>query len=375
MTEHAAWAEIDTRKLVKNLAVIRSRINSNVRICAVMKADAYGHGLSGLVKEFAMRGFTDMIGLGKFQELLEISNEPASEKLELILLGVAAAGEIAQALDAGRIIPRRTIFSAYSMDMIRELDSVAERAKVCLRVHVRIDPWNSGMGLSMMEFMNNEDEIFRLKHLEVCGLYSHLYTAYSEETDEIESTLRRFSDFVENINKEYREQLTVHVLNSSLTFRFPEYAFDMVRCGTAIYGLQCWDEGTLQPLMRICARIFDVKDVSPATPLSYISGAEEGKSRRIARIMMGVWDCPILLSLKDVRIHINGRLYGLADDVCMDNLCVDITGADDIKVGDTAVLMGEDGVTLGEILDRNDISFVHGEGLCMTARRLKKVYI
>ena len=91
--------------------------------------------------------------------------------------------------------------------------------------------------------------------------------------------------------------------------------------------------------------------------------------------MFGYWDCPLLMTQENVSIRIRGKLFKPADEVCMDNLCVDITGADDIEVGDIAVLMGESGVTIGEILERNRIDYVHSEWMCMTAGRLEKVYI
>ena len=98
-------------------------------------------------------------------------------------------------------------------------------------------------------------------------------------------------------------------------------------------------------------------------------------SRRIARIMLGYWDSPLLLTQKEIRILIRGRLFHPADDICMDNLAVDVTGADDIQIGDEAVLLGDEGVTVDEILERNGIFYAHSEWLSMTAGRLEKVYL
>ena len=91
--------------------------------------------------------------------------------------------------------------------------------------------------------------------------------------------------------------------------------------------------------------------------------------------MLGYWDLPLLLTQKDVRIWIKGKLYEPADDVCMDNLCIDVSGDDEICVGDRAVLLGEEGIGAMDILARNGIDFVHGEWMCMTADRLEKIYI
>ena len=111
-----------------------------------------------------------------------------------------------------------------------------------------------------------------------------------------------------------------------------------------------------------------------SAPLSYKSPIAAGR-RKIARIMLGYWDCPLLLTQKDIRILIRDRLFCLADDPCMDNLCIDVTGSDDISVGDVAVILGEPGVFVEEILERNEIDYVHSEWMSMTAGRLEKVYL
>jgi serine/alanine racemase len=171
--------------------------------------------------------------------------------------------------------------------------------------------------------------------------------------------------------------LTVHILNSALVFLFPQYAYDMVRTGTAMYGLPSFDGGRLHPILRICAHVFDVRVISDDAPLCYESHMDKPHDgcRRIARIMLGYWDSPLLLTQKEIRILIRGRLFPLADDICMDNLAVDVTGAEDIAIGDEAVLLGEGGVSLAETMERTGISVARSEWLCMTAGRLEKVIL
>lgn len=373
MIKRSAWAEVNSEGIGENIRVIRDRVGEGVKVCAVVKADAYGHGLGGFVSTLSEHGFTDIAAVGKFRELTKVFAE-ASADADVLLLGAATADEIASALDKGEIVPRRSIFSVYSQDMLKHLDEVAEFASVTLRVHIRIDIWDSGMGLSPEDLLRHQDTIMNMPHLEVCGMYTHLYTSYSDDLDMIASELKSFDETVKKIKPEYRERLCIHALNSSLIFRFPQYAYDMVRAGTALYGLPCGDGGRLKPLLRVCARVFDVREVDGGIPLSYIN-TNRVKKRRIARIMLGYWDMPILLTQKEVRIWIKGRLFKLADEVCMDNLCIDVSGDEDIKVGDLAVLIGEEGVGAVDILDRNGIDHVHAEWMCMTAERLEKVYI
>ena len=91
--------------------------------------------------------------------------------------------------------------------------------------------------------------------------------------------------------------------------------------------------------------------------------------------MIGYCDCPLLLAQSNVRVRIRDRIFPLADTICMDNLCIDVTGCEEVAVGDTAVLLGESGVTDNEIVLRNGMDYVHADWLSMTAERLEKVYL
>lgn len=376
MTQKSTWAEISRGAVEHNLDAIRKQISKNTLVCAVVKADAYGHGLKGFVKMLAENNMVDMSAVGKISELRTLMDEKITGGMKVILLGTATAEEITEGLANGSLAEERCIFSVYSRAQAEKLNEAAVLKNVRVRVHIRIDVWDSGMGIGPDEFSRFEDELFSLSNVEVCGIYSHLYTSYSDNDEVTKDELERFSKTVTEMSAKHRRGVTVHVLNSALIFKFPEYAFDMVRAGTAMYGLPCKEEGKLIPAMKVCAKIFDVRYVPRAVPLSYSNVTDiDRKRRKIARIMYGYWDSPLLLTQEKVVINVNGKLYRPADEICMDNLCIDVTGDEDVKVGDVAVLMGEEGVSIYDILDRNGIQYVHSEWMCMTAGRLEKIYL
>ena len=373
----SAWAEVRTEALRNNLAVIRSKLPAGTAVCAVLKADAYGHGMKGMYRFLSANRLADMAAVGKMKELMTLTALSESGGLPLLLLGPTESDELETCLREGTVKPDRTVFSVYSMRQFDELEALAEKLSLWLTVHIRVDGWDSGMGLSYEEFLRNEDRLLSARGLHVRGLYSHLYTSYSEDLEGIRGELERFDAFLCRIRPEHRAQLTVHILNSALVFLFPQYAYDMVRTGTAMYGLPSFDGGRLRPILRICAHVFDVREISDEAPLCYESHMDKPHDgcRRIARIMLGYWDSPLLLTQKEIRILIRGRLFPLADDICMDNLAVDVTGAEDIAIGDEAVLLGEGGVSLAETMERTGISVARSEWLCMTAGRLEKVIL
>ena len=387
-----AWAEISKEALAHNLKEVRSRLKEGTRICAVIKGNAYGHGLTGVKKLLSEGDLADMTAVGKPGEMLRLFRKTADDGRDVLLLGMSEAKEAESLLTQAGERSCRAVFSVYNMRQFRELSALGIRTGKKIRVHIRVDIWDSGMGLGYGEFRETEEELFKAAGVDICGLYGHLYSGYFENREETRKELLAFDALVNGIREDRRRQLTVHVMNSSMVFSFPEYSYDMVRVGTAMYGLSCGDGGCLKPVMKICARIFDVREIDASIPLSYQSAdggstaaelaAPSGKApgtdhgtRRIARAMIGYCDCPLLLTQKDVRVRIRGRIFPLADVICMDNLCIDVTGCGEVAVGDTAVLLGEPGVTDSRIVQRNHMEVVHADWLSMTAERLEKVYL
>lgn len=365
---------METSALAHNIHFMRERLPEGIGFCAVLKGDAYGHGLAGVRDFLADAGLVDMAAVGRLSEFAKLCQREDCGGVDTLLIGAVEAGELAGALQEGKILPERMILSVFNLGHFRALEALARERQIPLRVHLRVDEWSSGMGLSYEEFRWHEEEFFSSPWIRTEGLYSHLYCSYSGDKERIRRELGIFSDFVRSIRPEHRSRLLVHVLNSPLVLPFADYAFDMVRVGTAMYGLPMTKEWDLRRAMHICARVFSVHTIDARTPLSYQSGTEPGM-RRIARIMLGYWDAPFLLMGRDVRVRIRDRVFPLADEVCMDNLCVDVTGMEEVTAGDKAVLLNAPGLWYEEIMERNGIPITRSEQLCMTAERLEKEYL
>ncbi len=181
----SAWAEVRTDALRNNLAVIRSKLPAGTAVCAVLKADAYGHGMKGLYRFLSANRLADMAAVGKMKELMTLTALSESGGLPLLLLGPTESDELETCLREGTVKPDRTVFSVYSMRQFDELEALAEKLSLWLTVHIRVDGWDSGMGLSYEEFLRNEDRLLSARGLHVRGLYSHLYTSYSEDLEGI----------------------------------------------------------------------------------------------------------------------------------------------------------------------------------------------
>ena len=370
----SSWAEISKGALKNNIDVMRSVLHPGTKICAILKGDAYGLGMTKIKQFLGENRLVDMFACGTIGEMIRLFSE-TEDRTDLLLLGYCMAEELRAAFSEGRISPDTAVFSVWNMEQFNELSSLAEELSVRIRVHLRIDEWNSGMGIGHDEYFAHEDEMLESPFLDVCGLYGHIYSSYDEGSAETERELRAFDRLVKKINPRYRRRLTIHIQNSSLIFRYPEYSYDMARTGSALYGMPFMDNGRLRPVMSICGRIFSIRDVDNDVPLCYEAKNVTDGFRKIARVMIGYADCPLLLSQPSVQVLIRNRLFSLAEEACMDNLCIDITGNDDISVGDKVVFLGMTGVNAEDIVLRNGIEHVHCDWMLITAGRLEKVLV
>ena len=370
-----AWAEIDCGRIRENIRTIRNAIGPKPGICAVLKANAYGHGLREMAAFLSRNALVEMLAVGTLYEAKEAEQvlRRTGADMPILILCPIGAEEAEEALRDGSIRRDRTIFSVYSESHFQQLNQLGQRLGKKLRVHLRLDEWDSGMGIEYRAFLRTQQQYFAGDGTEVCGVYGHMYTSYGENREATRRELEAFDRVIQKIEPAVRSGLTVHVLNSPLSFMFPEYAYDMVRSGTAIYGLNGRDSERLQPIMRVCGRIFAVREVNSEAPLSYESSGRPGESRRIARVMLGFGDCPHLLTQPCLRAEIRGRTWPLADEPCMDQLCVDITGSEDIREGDTAVLLGGKGTAIQDVLEWNGVNYVHGDWMPVTTERMEKV--
>jgi alanine racemase len=174
MNHKMAWAEVNTGAVLHNLSLVRKQVGGHAKICAVLKGDAYGHGMVPMARLLVSEGVADMIAVGKTEELVVMSEEDSAGRTEILLLGEADAGEVENLLREGRINPDCAIFSIFSLRQFEEFRELGERLGVRLRLHVRIDEWDSGMGIGYEEFLGNEAVFFSSGSVEVCGLYAHL---------------------------------------------------------------------------------------------------------------------------------------------------------------------------------------------------------
>lgn len=362
--QDVAWAEISLSDILKNLKIIKRYAGKNTGIGAVVKADAYGLGAKEISKTLGKEESISMFIVGKPAEAEEI-RPFANGKPILILDRVSVAGIKSPETE-------QMIYSAYDMDFLRELELLGERTNKAFPVHVRVDIWGSGLGFLPEEI---KEDLFSFSHVQVKGIYTHLHSSYQFDWRKSEEELCQFDRALLGLPARIRQELTVHAQNSPLIFTHSNHNYNMVRSGTALYGLPCHPRNTygLTPLLSLKSRIVTIAERKEECPLSY-QKQKGGRSGKVARFLFGYWDCPFLMTQDGVKVWISGRLYSVADEPCMDSACIEVE-QDGVSVGDEVVLLGEhDGVRLREILARHHIDLAHSERLYILSKRLCRIY-
>lgn len=360
----AAWAEINLSNLLKNLHIIKEYVGKNTDIGAVVKADAYGLGAKEIVKALCKENSIKMFIVGKISEAEEIlpfvNGKPVLVLDRMNMAGMEGVGE------------QQVLYSAYDLEFMQELELLGEKENKIFQVHVRLDLWGSGMGFLPEDI---GEEMFSFPHVQVRGIYTHLHSSYQFDWERNEQELCRFDGALEKLPGQIRKGLTIHAQNSPLIFTHPNHNYNMVRSGTALYGLPCHPQKTygLTPLLSLKSRIVNITKLKEECPLSY-QQRKGSKNLEIARFLFGYWDCPFLMTQDNVKVWIKGKVYSVVDEPCMDSTCIDMEDGE-ISIGDEVILMGEkDGVRLREILSRHHIALVHSEHLYIMSKRLKKIY-
>ena len=333
-----AVARIDTAAVKGNCARLKAELGEGSELCAVVKADGYGHGGDACARA-ALAGGATRLAVATAGEAELIGRR--FPRIPLLTMGALALEELDTALEAGSEIAvwRRGF-----------LELVAARARAHgrpARVHVKHD---SGMG----RLGNRDpDQVLALLRscaespdLEPVGVWTHLATADEPESPFFDQQLDRF-DAVARAAKDEFPGLTIHAANSAAVFRDRRSHFDMARCGIAVYGLDPFQgdpaERGLRPVLALRSYVADVKRFEPGDSAGYGQTWRAERETCVGVLPLGYGDGVRRGLSNNAEVLVGGRRYPLVGTVSMDNLTVDLGPETDVEPGAEAVLIGSQG--------------------------------
>jgi alanine racemase len=334
-----AVARIDLGALRANAERLCAELGES-RLCAVVKADGYGHGID-TVAEAVLAGGASSFAVVTADEAKLIGRR--LQHLPLLTMGALSAAELDVVLSAGSDV------GVWSEDF-RAL--LAERARAMgrpARVHLKFD---SGMG-RLGTF--DPGEVLALAracdadpHLQVAGVWTHFATADEPDEDEgyFFEQLERFEAVVAAVRAEFPD-VTVHAANSAAVFRSARSHFDMARCGVALYGLDPFQDDPrsrgLEPVLSLRSYVAAVKRFPAGQSAGYGRRWRAPEDTWVGVVPVGYGDGVRRALTNDCDVLVAGRRYPLVGTVSMDNLTIDLGPETDIEPGVEAVLIGRQG--------------------------------
>ncbi|MGQ9485177.1 MAG: alanine racemase [Desulfosoma sp.] len=332
------WVEIDLAALRHNFSQVRQRVGSQVAILAVVKSDAYGHGMLPVARELAEAG-AEFFGVSKCWEALKLRSAGIQQPI-LVLAGMEV--EDALAVVAHDLRP-----AVYRLDHCRLLERAAQHAGKQARIHLKLDTGMGRLGIPLPDLGPFLDQLAGLKHVQVEGVFSHLAT--SDESDKAfsQEQLARFRSALQMLHDRSISFTYAHIANSGAVMDIPEAHYQLVRPGIMLYGSlpskDILSPAPLRPVMALKTKILQVKWVPAGHSIGYGRAFVCSRPTRIATIAVGYDDgYPRVLSnrgealVHGVRVPIVGR-------VSMNLVTLDVTHVPQASPDDEVVLLGTQG--------------------------------
>ena len=325
---YRCWAEIDRSALRHNAKVVRERIGS-AEMLAVVKANAYGHGLMGVAE--ALSDDAQLFGVANLEEAIALRER---FHLPVIILGPSLPEELATIVERGFIPTVSTFQEAEALDRIGKT-----------AINFKVDTGMGRMGAVENEAVEVFKRVAALPKIDIHSISTHMPVS-DVDPDYTRDELVRFRKVVEQLRTAVPGNYKAHVLQSAGTLAFNNPTFEIVRAGIILYGISPLPEyqKLLKPAMTWKTRIGLIRDVPKGASISYGRTFITPKPMRVATLTAGYADgYPRHLSNVGAEMLVRAKRCPLLGRVTMDLLVIDVSHIPDVDFGEEVVLMGKQG--------------------------------
>ena len=368
------YASVNLDAIKSNLEQMKSNIQKDTMITAVIKTDGYGHGAVPIAHEIEEYSYLFGFAVATIEEAVILRK--SGIKKPIIILGFTFP-------DAYKDIVTYDIRPAvFKEDMARELSMEAVKQKKTVHFHLKVDTGMSRIGMMPEESSIPLIQIIKnLPGVEIEGIFTHFAKADMMDKGPTDIQIKKFTSFIEKLeNADIRIPIH-HCSNSAGIVEIPDANMDMVRAGITLYGLWPSDEVkqdiiSLTPVLELKSHIVYIKEIEPGTQVSYGGTYQATDKRRIATIPVGYGDgYPRSMSGKGY-VLIKGKKAPILGRVCMDQFMVDVTDIQEAEEFMEVTLIGKDE---NEILSMEEIGTISGrfnyELACDLGKRIPRVYL
>ncbi|GJL78442.1 MAG: alanine racemase [Nitrospinaceae bacterium] len=380
MSNHRATvAQIDLDAFKHNLKEIRSLVAPQVKIMAVVKADAYGHGAVPCAKA-AVEARTNWLGVAILEEGIELRENGIT--VPILVMGSIFPNE------ANDLVRHDLSTAVSTLPLAEMLSQQAEKQGKTVGVHLKVDTGMGRLGMFPEDLLCLVERIQSLKNLRIEGIFTHLSSADEPDTEYTELQFTRLLHALTALKAKKIPLPMIHVANSAAILMVPDSHLNMVRPGIILYGalpspdlkptvdaMKAHDV-SFRPVMSWKSKIIQINQVPKGAPLSYNRQFTTERDSLIATLPTGYGDGLNRALSNNMDVLIRGQRAPQVGIICMDLTLVDVTDIKGVQLEDEVVLIGTQGeetITADDMAEQcGTISY---EILCNVSKRVPRVYL
>lgn len=366
--QRPTYLRVDLDATAHNLKMVRKQA-VGAQVMAILKANAYGHGLLPVALRLAHEG-VDFFGVAFLEEAVQMRH--AGIEAPILVLGGLVGYQTRHFIDYHLDITASSLFKA------QQISEEASRLDRKARIHLKIDTGMNRIGVRAASAVEFALSVARLPNIELVGIFSHFVRAQGPDMTLANEQLEQFLDVLDGCRKQGLEFPCVHMSNSSALFNIPDARFNLVRPGIALTGYPPGahiENGIgLKPAMSMQTEIVYFKGVRKGMGVGYMHTWTAPEDGWLATLPMGYGDgYPRILSNRG-EVLIRGKRYPIVGNISMDQMMV-FTGRDKFGIGETVTMLGGDGdefISAWELATKADT--IAYEILCGWTPRVPRIY-
>lgn len=372
------WAEVSLQNLRHNFAVIQRHVGQQNTVCAVVKADAYGHGALGCARALEEEG-ARWLGVTSLDEAIPLRD--ADLQARILLMTGFWRGEEDEIVRLG-LTP--TVWEAGQVEL---LEKAAASLGVRHAVHLKVDTGMGRLGVDPADLPQVCARLMASPHLIVEGLSTHLASSEILDAPSVADQLKRFEEVRRELRTQGIDPPLVHVANTGAVISRPEALYTMVRPGIALYGYFLPFERAgrevggsklklpIKPVLTWKTRILSIRDMRANQALGYGGTYVTKAPARIAVLPVGYADGLNRALASRGRVIVREYYAPIVGRISMDLTLVDVTGLPGVSVGDEVILLGKsDGLSVDAQEHAELANTVVYEILCGISKRVPRRY-
>ena len=359
------FAEINLGAIKHNLTEIRKHIQPAAKLCAVVKANAYGHGAIE-VSKIAQEVGADFLAVATCEEGLELRR--AGFKLPILILGLIPENAIKISVE------NNLTMTVCDFDFAKKISEIAQEKNIFAKVHLKVETGMGRIGIFPEKAVEVAEKISKLPNVELEGIFTHFSDADSIDKTFTLKQLELFKSTCEKIAERGIKIKIRHIAESAAILEIPEAHLDMVRSGIITYGLYPSNEVQktikLKSAMKLVAKIAYLKKIPAGTSIGYGREFIAEKDSVIATLPLGYAD-GYIRAYKNFHVEVNGKIAPIAGRVCMDQVMVDVTEIPNVKIGDEVILFGGEKISIDDAAEH--LNTINYEVTCLISNRVPRV--